>query len=361
MADIKIALSTVQFNNLNLEHLRSELYPAELITVNRLNAPSISAALRNADVAIIHGDIDERFLHAPKLRWVHCNHSGIEKSALPDVFEKGLLITSSAGRSAPAIAEHALFFMLALSYQFPRFIQAQRTKQWGIFGQDKLKALYGATVGIVGLGHTGSELAKRAKAFGMHVICYRRKDLPTPPEVDQIFSTERGETLDELLNHSDFVVLALSLSNSSYHLIGERELSIMKESAYLINVSRGSVIDETALLHALMGRRIAGAGLDVAEDEPLPASSLLWTAPNTLITPHFTPGLPDQEERSLDIICENIKRFRTGKPMLNQLTPNDLYSVYRSPRKNKGGPRNTGMLARAGLFVRRLRHWMRTR
>ena len=147
-----------------------------------------------------------------------------------------------------------------------------------------------------------------------------------PDEVDRMFSEDAGDKLDPLLRESDFVVLALPLSDATHHLIGEQELDLIGPAAYLINMARGPIVDEAALIRALYDHRIAGAGLDTVEIEPLPGESDLWDAPNTLITPHVTPAVPDRIARSLDIICENIRRFQSGEPMLNRLTEEDVYT-----------------------------------
>jgi phosphoglycerate dehydrogenase-like enzyme len=287
----------------------------------------IGRALEVADVAVLAGDLDERYVKAPLLSWVHCDHAGLNGCAWPELFERGLLVTSSAGRSSPALAEHAVFFMLALAYRFPRFLDAQRAHRWrGIPGLEELRGLYGRTVGIVGMGHTGSELAVRTKAMGMRVLGYRRSAAPPPPGVDKLICAENGDSLDELLAESDFVVLALPLSNATHHLIGRRELALMKRSACIINMARGAVIDEEALIEALYAEQIGGAGLDTFTQEPLPPDSPLWDAPNTLITPHATPQVPDRVGRSIDIISENVRRYRAGEPLLNQLRPKDIYT-----------------------------------
>ena len=326
MPDITYVLATVPYTGGHLARLREAFSPAEVIQLRRGDATGIAAALERAEVAVLAGDLDERFLEAPRLRWIHCDHAGLNKSARPEVFEKGLLVTSSAGRSSPVLAEHAILFMLALAYRFPAFLEAQRRHQWGIPDQDSLRGLYGRTVGIVGLGNTGGELAARCKAMGMRVLGYRRSDAPPPAGVDHVFSAARGAGLDALLRESDFVVLAVPLSDATHHLIGARELQLMKQSAYLVNMARGAVVDETALLAALRDGEIAGAGLDTFEREPLPAESPLWDAPNTLITPHTTPQVPDRTGRSLEIIVENARRYRAGEPLLNLLRPEDVYT-----------------------------------
>jgi phosphoglycerate dehydrogenase-like enzyme len=318
-------VTTLRYEGAHWQRLAEALEGAEIIRFDSPDAPGFDAALARADVAILAKDPDDRILAAPRLRWIHVDHAGLDKAARPEAFRPGLALTGSAGRSAPVLAEHAMFFALALAYDFPAFHAAQREHRWGVPGQEQLRGLFGKTMGIVGLGHTGRELVARAKAFGMRVLAYRRRQGHPPPGVDQVFSADAGETLDALLEQSDFVVLALSLSEATYRLIGERELDLIGPSGFLINMARGPIVDEAALAAALHERRIAGAGLDTFEVEPLPADSPLWDAPRTLITPHVTPAVPDRTARSLDIICKNIRRFGAGEPLLNRLTEADLY------------------------------------
>lgn len=358
MPDIRVALVTLPWRDASLGRLKAALAPAEVICAHRFNALQIGSALRRADVALLAGDIDDRFVSAPLLRWVHCGHAGLDRSARPEVFERGLLVTSSAGRSAPALAEHAMFFMLALSFRFGRFYEAQLAGRWGVPGQHDLRALYGQTLGIIGLGHTGIELAKRAKAFGMHVSAYRRRT-QSVPEVDRLYSTDRGETLDALLGESDYVVLALPLTDQTRLLIGARELALMRPTARLVNIARGGLVDEQALVDALNSGRLAGAALDVVGQEPLPRDSQLWRTPNLLITPHVTPKSMDREDRSLEILLENIRRYRAGEPMLNQLTRADVLSSSRLRFAEQS--HGLGPAVQAGRVVRRLSHWWRTR
>src|SRR6185369_7327827 len=317
------ALVTVQWAPELIQLLEQRIGAREFVYAR--DQDEVARALERAEIAIIAGDLDERYVRAPRLRWVHCDHAGLNKSARPWVFERGLLVTSSSGRSAPALAEHAIFFMLLFSFRFPAFLEAQRAHQWGIPGQDELRGLIGRTVGIVGLGNTGQELAARAQALKMRVLGYRRR-AEDVPGVDRLYAAERGESLDELLRGSDFVVLATPLSDATHHLLGARELSLMKRSAVLVNMARGGVVDEAALLSALREGQIAGAGLDTFAVEPLPADSPLWDAPNVLITPHMTPQVPDRTGRSLEMISENIRRYRAGERMLNLLTPADVYT-----------------------------------
>jgi phosphoglycerate dehydrogenase-like enzyme len=322
-----VIMTTLTYQGKHWQRLREALGDAEVIRIDARDDPAIAAALERAEVALIGTDPDARYFRAPRLRWIHADHAGLNKAAKPEVFDRGLILTSSAGRSSPVLADHALFFIMALAYRFPAFLDAQRAHRWGgVPGQENLRGLFGRTIGIVGLGHTGCELAVRAKAHGMRVLGYRRRDAAAPLGVDQVFCTNRGDGLDALLRQSDALVLALPLSDATHHLIGERELALLPPGAFLVNMGRGNIIDEAALLAALRAGRLGGAGLDVVAQEPLPPDSPLWDAPNLLITPHFTPAVPDRIGRSLDIICENLRRFRAGEPMLNALTREDIYT-----------------------------------
>lgn len=326
MRDIKVVMTTVQYDEMHLERLKRIFTPCEFIHLNYMDGEGIAAALKKADVAVLVSDLDDRYLNAPLLKWVHCDHGGMNMSAKKEVFSRGLLVTSSAGRSSPALAEHALFFMLNLTYSFPAFYEAQKSHLWEIAGQEELRGIYGKTLGILGMGHTGSELAVRAKACGMRVLGYRRHTTHLPEVVDELYCSDAGDSLDSMLPECDFLVIALPLSDKTHQLIGERELHMMKPSSFLINIARGPIVDEKALIKALNEGSIAGAGLDVFEQEPLPADHPLWDAPNVLITPHVTPQVPDRTGRSLDIIAENVCRYKNGEKMINQLTENDIFT-----------------------------------
>lgn len=319
-------VTTLRYQGEHWQRLAEALSGIETLRFDSPDAPGFIEALARADFAIVEKDTDERFYNHPQLRWIHVDHAGLDKAARPEAFRPGLALTGSAGRSAPVLAEHALFFALALSYDFGAFYDAQRAHQWGVPGQNELRGLFGRTIGILGMGNTGRELALRAKAFGMNVLAYRRRAGDAPPGVDRIYSADAGDTLDQLLIDSDFVVLALALSSATHHLIGRRELDLIGPKSFLVNMARGPIVNEPELIAALQERRIAGAGLDTFAVEPLPADSPLWDAPRTLITPHVTPAVPDRTARSLDIICENIRRFKAGEPLLNQLTVEDIYT-----------------------------------
>lgn len=324
---IQAVLSTLLFEAVDIERLRRAFAPAQFIQLHPADAAGIAEALQQVDVAVLPFDLDQRFIEAPHLRWVHCDHAGLERSARPEVLAKGLLVTGSAGRSAEALAQHVFYFALALTFRSRQLLDMQAQHQWGgVPGYEHAQSLFGKTIGIIGFGHTGRAVAALATAFGMNVIAYRRAADTSDPHVDRMLSATAGDSVDLLLAQSDVVVLAAGLNDSTYHLISTREFQRMRRGALLINIGRGGLIDHDALAVALSDGTIGGAGLDCTEPEPLPTSSPLWDMPNVVITPHMTPKLSDRTDRSIAIIEENIRRYRAGAPMLNLVTPADVFS-----------------------------------
>ena len=319
-------LVTAQLDPAGRRDVEAAAGDATCVYVSRNDGGGLKRALAEVDAAFIEGDLDARFLDAPSLRWVHCDHAGLERSAHPSVFARGLRLSGAAGRSAPALAEHALYFMLALSYDAPALFSLQRARRWAPFRPEHRRALAGRTLGIVGLGHTGRALALRAHALEIRVIAFRRRVCAPPPGVAEVFATDAGGSLADILGQSDIVVLAASLSDRTYRMIDDAALACMRSSALLINVARGGLVDEAALMRALRHGRLAGAGLDTAAAEPLSVWSPLWRAPNVLITPHQTPPLADRSARSLAIACENVRRYRADTPLLNEIGAEDAYS-----------------------------------
>ena len=315
------------FKNAHWDRLAAAIEPDRLIPFSSRDPSAMQEALMEAEIAILAGDLDERHLASPTLRWVHCDHAGLTKSARPEVFRRNLIVTGSAGRSGPALAEHVMMFSLMLCSRYPDFYEAQKRHEWRRTPEmNDLRALYGRTMGILGMGHTGLELATRAKAFNMNVLGYRRRDLPCPPGVDRMYSADKGETIDPILAEADILALVLNLSDATHHMIDAAAIRRMKKTAIIVNLSRGGVIDQGALVSALKEGRLAGAGIDVTDPEPASRDDPIWDTPNLLITPHFTPAVPDKIERSLDVITENLQRYRAGLPMVNRMTEEDLWT-----------------------------------
>lgn len=326
MKELKAVLVTVPFDGSYMERLKETLAPAKVTVCKTSDREKILEALETADAAILGSDLNDDILTGKHLKWIHCDHSGLTHSARPEVFERGIMVTGSAGRSAPTLAEHAILFMLSLTYDLYALHDCQKKHQWGgLPNYNDRRGLIGKTVGIIGLGHTGKALALRCKALDMKVIGYRRRAEPVE-NVDVLYAKDNGDTIEELLKECDYLCLTTQLSDETYHMIGKKEFEIMKPSAYIINMCRGSVIDEAAMIEALNSGTIAGAGVDTVETEPLPAESPLWDTKNVIITPHNTPTVPDRWARSLKIISENIRRYRAEEPLLNKITIRDVYT-----------------------------------
>lgn len=324
---IRSVLCTLPFGPEQIEQIRAAFEPAEFIHCQSSDAAAIAAALDDVDVAVIAGDLDDRYVAAPNLKWVHCDHSGLTKSARPDVFAKGLIVTGAAGRSASALAQHGFYFALALTFDAPGLLADQARHVWrGNPDYGKKVGLAGKTLGIVGLGNTGREMAALGKAFQMRVVAYTRSVQQKPANVDELLCAEREDQLDTLIDAADVIMLATQLSDDTYHMFGAAQLKRMRKSAFIINMARGPVIDEAALVSALKAGEIAGAGLDVFTQEPLPKDDPIWDAPNVIITPHQTPVQPDRTQRSIVMIVANAERYRAGQPLLNALSQRDIFT-----------------------------------
>lgn len=327
---IRSVLATVPYDDDERAQLRAAFGAAEIIWADAQDDQAIDAALRHVDVAVLEADLDDRHLSAPNLKWVHCDHAGLNKSARPEVFERGLIVSGSAGRSAPALAQHGFYFALSLTYQARELLRDQEQHTWrGIPGYFWRPALWGQTLGIVGYGSTGQEMAKLGRAFGMRTVVLRRTPADLPNEVDEMLGSGDDDALGRLIDQSDVIMLATALTDRTHHLFSAEQFRRMKSSAVLINMARGPVVDEEALANALRSGEIAGAASDVFATEPIPAESPLWELPNLYITPHMTPRMPDKTQRSIDIIAANVRRYRAGEPLINQISRDDMYKPAR--------------------------------
>lgn len=249
----------------------------------------------------------------PKVRWLHTASAGVDHVLTPAVKAKsGIVVTDSGPAFEIAISEFVLAWMLLVARRLPELIAFQRQHRWESLTQHEL---YGHTVGIIGLGPIGLGIAARTKAFGMKTLGLRRRDLPAE-NVDEVLTGPDG--LTRLLQESDYVVIAAALTGETRALLGPAQLALMKPSAWVINIARGSMIDEPALIRALQDGKLAGACLDVFTQEPLPADSPLWDMPNVYIAPHNSPGwTAGLRERQKTLFLSNLGRFSRGEPLEN--------------------------------------------
>lgn len=251
---------------------------------------------------------------APRLRWLSTPSTGLDHLRGTGVLESDVEVTNVGGLFGPVLAEHAFAGILYFAKRLGHFEAQRRAGTWQM-GQ--VGTLQGRTLGLVGIGNIGRAVATRAQAFEMRVIGVGRQPPTgrTVPGVDEVLPRER---LRELLTASDYVVVAVAETSETRGMIGADELAAMQTHAVLVNVARGTVIDEPALVEALRAGRIAGAALDVFATEPLPETSPLWELPNALVTPHVAALVPDYMERAAVHFVENVRRYVGGEPLVDR-------------------------------------------
>jgi len=258
---------------------------------------------------------------ARNLRWIHAMTAGVESLLFPETQNSPVLLSNSKGIHGIPMAEHVLGLMLSFTRRLNLLHRQQQQHLWSRPAIDDLHEINGKTIAIVGLGSIGHEIAKKAKAMDMTVIAAKR-EMTKELFVDRLYPPEQ---LLEMLADADFVVVTLPLTDTTKNLFGRDQFAAMKPSAYFINVSRGSVVQEDALLTALQSNQIAGAGLDVFVEEPLPEISPFWDLPNVIITPHLSAISPVYLDRALKLFADNLACYLSGKPLL---TPIDKARGY---------------------------------
>jgi phosphoglycerate dehydrogenase-like enzyme len=253
--------------------------------------------------------------HAKKVRWIHTLSAGLEKLLFPELAESPVIITNARGVFKDSLAEFVITGMLYFYKRVSRLVENQRAHRWDDFNVEWLR---GKTMGVVGYGEIGQECARLAKALGVKIYATRRKPELSAgdPIVDRMFAATQ---LKEMLGQADVVLAAAPLTPETRHMIGDAEFQAMKPSAIVMNVGRGPVIDEAALIRALQEKRIAAAALDVFEHEPLPKEHPFWDMENVLISPHCADRTRDPDWLDLSAQCfvENFHRYMSGSPLLN--------------------------------------------
>lgn len=289
----------------------SQVAPAAVISCTDLaHAPE---QIADTEILVAWGmnNIQPFFAQAQNLRWIHALTAGVESLLFPETQAGSVLISNSKGIHGIPMAEHVLGLMLSFSRRLNVFYQQQTQHLWKRPAIESLHEINGKTLAIVGLGAIGHEIAKKAKAMDMRVIAAKR-EMTQEPFVDHLY---RPEQLLEMLSQADFVVVTLPLTDSTKNLFGREQFAAMKPTAYFINVSRGGVVQEDQLVIALNEKRIAGAGLDVFVQEPLPESSPFWDLPNVIVTPHLSAISPAYLDRALQLFAQNLACYLTGKPL----------------------------------------------
>jgi D-2-hydroxyacid dehydrogenase (NADP+) len=272
------------------------------------------AALAEAEVLLATGRVPADLLEgAERLRWYQVITAGVDRMAAEGLLQRGFTVTNVRGMAAPGMAEYVIAAMLMLAKGLHICIQDQQKHEWKFRFTGELT---GKTLGIVGMGAIGRETARRARAFGMRIIATRRTvaEGEQDADCDEMLPYTR---LGRVLSESDYVALCLPLTPETRQAIGREELALMKRSACLINVARGPVVDQEALIEALSEGRIAGAALDVFDPEPLPPDSPLWDMPNVIVTPHISGAIEGYGHRAAGVFIANLRRYLAGEPLEN--------------------------------------------
>lgn len=316
-------VSTYRFTPTSLQLLQ-DAASAEVICIS--SQEELLAQLPEAEVLCSFSLPDRWREVAPRLRWLQYPGAGVDGLRASGVLDSksGVVVTTATGIHAATISEYVFGSMLMFNWNWPQMVRLQDGHVWAkSAGWYSLggRELADQSLGVIGLGNIGRRIAQVGRAFGMRVLGIRRSFAGSTiddPDLDQGYPPER---LHELLGQSDYVVLAVPLTAETERLIGEAELRAMKSNAYLVNIARGRVIDELALVRALREGWIAGAGLDVAEIEPLPSNSPLYGMPNVILTPHIAGVSVHYEKRLADLFADNLRRYRSDQPLAHRFDP----------------------------------------
>lgn len=280
-------------------------------------------ALSDTEVLITYGeDLTEDLVteNFPRLKWIHVISAGLEKMPFDIIAKRNIMVTNARGIHQIPMAEYTTGVMLQIVRRQNEIYERQREGVWD--RTIRTEELHGKTLGIIGVGAIGSKIAEYAKVMGMKVLGVNRFGQDVP-HVDHLFTMEQ---IDQVMSESDFIVVIVPMTQETMGMIGERELALMKSSAHLINISRGAVVDEGALLKVLQQKRIAGAVLDVFTQEPLPADHPFWKLENLILTPHMSGRSPKYMERALDLFVRNVPVYISGKGEFTNLI--DLQKGY---------------------------------
>jgi D-2-hydroxyacid dehydrogenase (NADP+) len=280
----------------------------------------LPAELPDTDIFVGYSLRADQLVHAKKLKWIHSSAAGVAQLMYPELRDSGILVTNPSGIFSPPMAEHTMGLLVALARNFPDSVRHQDRCHWGqqdIWDKPQhLTELSGQILLIVGFGSIGRELAKRAHAFDMRVWGVTRSGKSDSPHAEKIVPASQ---LEEVLPHADYVVIAAPETSATQHLIGARQISRMKPGARLINVARGSLLDQAALQAALESGHLAGAVLDVTSPEPLPHDSPLWRVPNLFITPHTSAVSDRLWLRQTALLVDLLEHWFDGREMFNQV------------------------------------------
>ncbi len=318
---VKIAIHTTRrpnkFHNI-VNIIKEELDRPEEVEFKYTPFPKdVLEIAGQMDILVCYTIPREAFRNADNLSWIHLGTAGIEHTIFPELVQSGVIVTNASGIHAGPASEFVMAQILHFAKNLDECHAFKKNRQWAQWElAARISLLSKKTIGIVGLGSIGLRIAKKAKAFNMEVIAtkYSIKTTDEYPDVDTLLPRNR---LNTLLKKSDYVVITLPLTPDTHHLIDAKHLNQMKSTAYLINIARGKIIDEKTLVKALQNHQIAGAALDVFEQEPLPANSPLFDLENVLLSPHISGNFPEYVEWASRDFGKNLNRYLSGERLHN--------------------------------------------
>ena len=281
--------------------------------VGATGAAAVAREIADADALVSINMTPDMFKQAKRLKWLHVGSAGVERALFPELVASDVVVTNMKNIYGPQIADHAFAFLLALTRKLNITIPKQHLEEWPA-GRDGMFELAGKTAVIIGVGGLGSQIAQRANGFGMKVIGVDVRDIPVTNIVQRVV---HPDMLNSVLPEADVVFVSVPHTPKSEGMMGAQQFDLMKKGSYFIAMSRGKIYNHSALVKALDSKRLAGAGLDVTDPEPLPKGHPLWKFPNVIITPHTSGGSDNLQKRTDDLVRENIRRFGAGLPLLN--------------------------------------------
>jgi phosphoglycerate dehydrogenase-like enzyme len=335
MTDPIEILITIAFSDDQLEQLRGISTNLKLRVVKATKAEEIPSDIWATTEVLYTSRVLPSLEAAPKLRWIQFHWAGVDHAVSAPILRKpGLTATSMSGASASQVAEYIVMMLLALGHKMPDMVNAQKRSEWPKDRWERFspRELRDSTVGIVGYGSIGRQVARLLHPFGVTVLA-TKQDVMHPSDEgytpdglgdlngDYIQRIYPPEALRSMIKVCDFVVITVPLTQKTRNMINLEILDGLQPTAYLVDASRGGIIDHAALINALKDHKLAGAALDVFPEEPLSSESPLWKMPNVIISPHISGNTPYYDDRALALFRQNLERYLAGQPLLNPIDP----------------------------------------
>jgi len=332
-------LVTVPFDEKLINTINAVSSHLEVRVSKARAAEDIPAEVWHQTDVLYSGGIIPKLEQAPNLKWIQFHFAGIDSLVKAPILQQaGITITTLSGAHAPQMGEYVVMMLLALGHKLPDLLALKEKTDWP---RDRFERflpveLHGKAVGIVGYGSIGREVARLLQPFGVTVFATKWNAMQPQdtgfiqeglgdPAGDLPRRIYPFQALKSMMADCDFLVVAVPLTNNTRGLIGAEELAVMKPSAFIVDVSRGGVIDHIDLIRALKDKKIAGAALDVFPEEPLPPNSPLWKFPNVILSPHIAGNTPHYNQRAIALFVQNLRRYLAGEPLYNQFDPERGY------------------------------------